>query len=322
MGQILVNILRTVAMPDLHWSTNPNAIGKLPKGQGWRSTKGWEFKSGPIDELLDDLLVKGQALNWCELAGGYREKGNVLSSWGFGIDIDNDDGSEGLTVEQAREDPVWGSANICYPSPSYGLPGKGERFRLLWFCPEGIDPAEAKSLQVGMMQFTPGIDRACKAAHNVWYGRENTEPFWVNPEFSFNRPNFDSRLSAHLSTREQRKTPSGVGALRNDYDPIIDGAFEDLEGKAIRLLRRIPQRVHGGGTYGGAKNTLIILISTFGAELTKELCDRAQWHGEWDRDSVIDSLADWLSDNEPDPDEALGWGYLHWLASDANPARL
>jgi hypothetical protein len=296
------------------YSVNPNVVDKLPDGEGWKSTRGWEHRPGvDLYELVDDISHKGHSINWCNLIGGYRHKDSVIGlSGGIGIDIDNDDGNGQLTLEAAKAHPIYSTATLCYPSSSYGT--KGERFRLLWAFPEGIDPSDARRLQVQLMDYTPGIDKSCKSAHNVWYGNQTLDPFWVNVDTPFplgNHQEIWQEWKDNQPVRANTLTSGGSGL----YDPVIHGCFRNYEQEAISLLQKIsPRGPAGSGTFPAARDSLIVLLNKFGPSHTKQICERANWRGQWDQDAVIDSLWEWMQDDGAYEGQ-LGWGTLIHYAS-------
>jgi hypothetical protein len=297
---------------NISYSVNPRCIDKPEKR--WIGTKGWELKSGvPVSEMVRDITHDGFAVNWCEFTGGYRDGDNVLSTWGIGIDIDNETGGV-LTLEEAKQHPIYSTATVAYPSPSYGI--KGERFRLLWAVPEGIEHAEVRRIQVQLMDYTPGIDKSCKSPHNIWYGNSTGEPFWVNEDvpfpFELHQEIWQAWYDEH--GRPKAATVNVLGNNRGRYDRLIHGAVRDYEAEAIRLLKKIPPRgPSGSGTYHGARDALIVLLQKFGPDHTRELCRVANWYGEWDQDKQIDDLWSWLN-SCGDTDCPLTWGSLIYLA--------
>lgn len=318
---------------NVSYSCNPNIVGK--PDEGWRTTRGWQAKTEvDLFELAEDISVKGHPVNWCHFVGGYRQGSNILgNSGGIGIDIDNVPGEPQLTLAEAQEHPVYSTATICYPSPSYGI--KGERFRLLWAFPDGgIDPQEGKLLQRELMKYTPGIDTACGSVHNVWYGNQTMEPFWVNVDVPFPLELHRQCLTDWMEAHPTKKTSSSSWSLNSGgshggeighYDPIIHGCFRDYEQEAIALLKKIPPRgAAGSGTFQAARDSLIVLLRRFGPERTKTLCREANWIGDWDQEAVIDSLFDWLQDSADFHNsfnvggDSLGWGTLVYHASNNN----
>ena len=158
---------------------------RLPGGS-W--AKGWTTVDASPSGLKE-LIESGYCFNPSQLAKGYRQDDNFLSSQLLVFDIDNKtviDGADvyqpNLTIEQALAHPIISQhAVYLYPTPSHTP--DWHRFRIVFILPEAIsDPAIYKTLiaTVGA-QHIPGYDPSTTSITNLFYGHEGCEPILWNP---------------------------------------------------------------------------------------------------------------------------------------------
>lgn len=170
-------------MPILAYSRNISGITGKYQGQDFRPltlAQYWQQATqGDWDGFIDWVVRRGHP--WCAAQlSGNRAKANVKSAGLIGIDIDH-----GMTVAEAIAHPlVSAHAALIYPSPSHQLPGKGDRFRIVFRLPRSLsDVAAYEAIVSRLITEIGAADPSTKDASRLWYGaRPGSEPLYFAPE--------------------------------------------------------------------------------------------------------------------------------------------
>ncbi|MDC0277448.1 YfjI family protein [bacterium] len=291
---------------------------KPPKGHSIYKTfhKDWEWVEGDARRLRKAVtggtaVTPGQwgsgSNRYGDTVEGYKSKfrGEFIKTDFVLLDFDN-----GISLEDAIKHPYFcETASFLYTSPSHRLPHKGDRLRVVWQLTESIKSwREFDDLILGLRLKLGEIDDTSINAASMLFGtnpnlnNDFTCHIWGNHANRLDPAPLVAETQRRRAEKLERLKEQGYEAGENwEYDK--ETCDEDRVALMIHCLkyhdsiggRFVPERIPNTGSYDIVRDCIAGMVHYFGAEITLEIINEAEWWGDpsegFDPQSLVEDYA-------------------------------